>query len=119
MKNPQERRVLKSSDDAVVTISLAGESFAIKNAFIGGREVDGDNPIGMYSGVLDIAEMGLSLLSMFRAILRTTRQELGMPVDVAEDFILFCLSEALKKETAEEKIQAVEDFVNKYFKNHY
>lgn len=119
MKSHKEKRILKDSDDAKVTVSFAGESFVLKNTFIGGRSVEDEHPIGVYSGVLDISEMGISLLSMFRAILRTTREEMGMPTKIAEDFILFCLAEAIKKETAEEKIQAVEEFVNKYFGNQY
>jgi hypothetical protein len=118
MRSHKEKRILKDSESADITVSFAGETFVLKNAFIGGRNVADKNPVGVYSGVLDVAEMGISLLSMFRAILRTTREEMGMPTDTAEDFILFTLAEAIKRETEEEKMVAVEEFVNKFFGKH-
>lgn len=77
MRSHKEKRVLKDSEDSNVTVSFCGESFVLKNTFIGGRNAKDGSPLGVYSGVLDIAEMGVSLLSMFRAILRTTREEMG------------------------------------------
>lgn len=119
MRSFKDKRVLKDSDEANITVLIAGEKFVLKNAFVGGRNVADENPIGVYSGVIDIAEMGISLLSTFRAILRTTREEMGIPTNVAEDFIIFTLAEAIKQETEEEKIEAVEEFVNKFFKKHF
>lgn len=119
MKSHKEKRELKDSEDAYVTVTFAGDTFVLNNVFIGGISIKDGNPIGVYSGMLDVAEMGLSLLAMFRAILRTTREEMGMSPEITEDFMVFCLAEAIKKESEEEKILAVEEFVNKYFKNHF
>jgi hypothetical protein len=119
MRSHKEKRVLKDSEDSHITVSFCGDTFILKNVFIGGRNTKDDSPMGVYSGVLDIAEMGISLLTMFRAILRTTREEMGMPTDTTEDFILFCLAEAMKRENEESKQQAIEEFVNKYFSDHF
>lgn len=119
MRSHKEKRVLKDSEDSHITVSFCGETFVLKNVFIGGRNVKDDSPLGVYSGVIDVAEMGVSLLAMFRAILRTTREEMNMPISAAEDFIVFCLAEAIKRETEESKERAIEEFVNKYFSDHF
>lgn len=103
---------------------LDGEVIYIKNALIGARMEDKDHtPFSVYAGQMDIGELGLSLLHIFRAVLKINVEEMDMPSHSAEDFILFTLKEAVRLENARRddvtKNRSVEAFVKKYMDNQY
>ena len=110
--------------DKKVLLLLDGEAIEIKNALIGARMENEDNtPFSVYAGTMDIGELGLSLLHIFRAVLKINTEEMDMPMNLAEDFVLFTLKEAVRLEKARRddvtKNRSMEAFVKKYMDNQY
>jgi len=110
--------------DKKVMLVLDGEVIYIKNALIGARMEDNDHtPFSVYAGQMDIGEIGLSLLHILRAVLKINVDEMGLSMNLAEDFVLFTLKEAVKLENLRRddvtKNRSVEAFVKKYMDNQY
>ena len=110
--------------DKKVMLVMDGEIIYIENALIGARMEDKDHtPFSVYAGQMDIGEIGLSLLQIFRAVLKINMDEMDMPMRTAEDFILFTLKEAVRLETERKddvtKNRSIETFVKKYMDNQY
>lgn len=110
--------------DKKVILLLDGEAIEIKNALIGARMENEDNtPFSVYAGSMDISELGLSLLHIFRAVLKINTEEFDMPMNLAEEFILFTLREAVVLENLRRddlsKNRSIEAFVKKYKDNQY
>lgn len=109
------KRFMSSGDDIVIRVGT--EEIKAKNVFIGGFKDDGsEDIIACYGGVLDPAEMGLSLMHLHRATMRIMVNQLRMPLDKAEEFMLLCLAEAVRREEAQEREQG-KQAIDKYLRD--
>ena len=116
-----ERRILKKGE-ALITISFEDKEFKMTNAFIGGSLDDArKTPIGMFTGSVDIGDMGVALLTVIRTVLQTTTTEIGMSLEQSADFVVVCLAEAMKREEQALNVNRDElhDIVKKFMKNHF
>ena len=116
-----DKRIFNKGE-AVLTISFEDKEFKMTNAFIGGSLNDSrKTPIGMFTGSVDVGDMGVALLTVMRTVLKTTTSEIGMSMEQSADFIVVCLAEALKREEQEQKLNHNElhDIVKKFMKNHF
>ena len=78
---------------------IDNEQIEITNALIGARMVNrGETPFSVYSGNVDIAEVGVALLNTFRGVIKINQEEHGLTLEDSKDFILFTLREAFRLE---------------------
>lgn len=82
-----------------VKITLGTEKFVLKSALIGGTM---DNflgtPASMYGGAIDLDELHTALYYANRAVLQILVNELNIPLDKTDGFLVSAMSEALVKE---------------------
>ena len=85
-----------------VTLFFDGEEVFLQTAIIGGVTGDAiECPMGMYAGKLQPEDVGLSLLHSLRAVIKITREHWGFNMSKTEDFIVFTLAEAIRREKLE------------------
>src|SRR6476620_12615011 len=85
--------------DKPIKIEIAGESVELKSALIAGRTNDFyASPLSCYAGALDPDELHSALYFAHRAIIRILCDELNVPLDKIDGFLLSALTEALTKE---------------------
>lgn len=85
--------------DKPIRLEIAGESVELKSALISGRTNDFyGSPLSCYAGSLEIEELHTALYFAHRAIIRILCDELEVPIEKIDDFLLSALSEALVKE---------------------
>jgi hypothetical protein len=107
-----------------VFLDLDGDRIEIENALIGGKMAQGaQEPFSVYAGPLDIGDIGLALLHIMRATIKITMDELHLPLQSSEEFMLFTLKTALQLERAKRSdlttTRGMEAFIKKYKGNQY
>ena len=122
----KKKRIRNSS---ITEIKCDDEILELKNVFIGGRMADEQNTlVGFYSGVVDIGEMGVSLMSLLRGVLKTVHSECGLPHSKSVEFVKECLLEAVAREitdslTLDQEANVIrtqrelQEIVNRFMKN--
>lgn len=82
-----------------ITITFDNEKLFLKTAIIGGVQGDGEKlPMGMYSGSMDIGDVGIAVMHSCRATLKILREMHGLSIEQGIDFIRFCTFEAADRE---------------------
>jgi hypothetical protein len=82
-----------------VTINLDGQIFKLKTALVGGIiHGDPEYPMAFYAGKLALEEIGMSLLHALRAIIKIQLDVHQFTLPQTEEFIVFCLAEAIRRE---------------------
>jgi hypothetical protein len=82
-----------------VTIVFNNTEIFMESAMIGGviNEEKGEM-MGVYCGHRDIGDLGVAVLQVMRGGLKTARDEFGLNLDAAVDFMTFTLGEAIRRE---------------------
>jgi hypothetical protein len=111
----------RTKESAVVEIRFGDEILHVENCFIGGRVVEDGATMGFYGGILDIGEIGISLMCLLRGAIKTMNEECGLSLHQSEKLILMCLTEAFRKETEERRNDPMQkelySIVNRFMDN--
>lgn len=81
----------------LIKIELNGEPQHL-NMLLGGGINKDDHPTAFYAGDFSPEKMGIALMHILRAVIKSQREVLEVPLERSEDFILFCLAEAMRRE---------------------
>lgn len=82
-----------------LTISFEGQEIFMECAMIGGIVNQKENEMmGVYCGKRDIGDLGLAIMQAMRGGFKTARQEFGLDVESAAEFMTFTLQEAINRE---------------------
>jgi hypothetical protein len=100
-------RIERTKENSTIEIRFDDEIIPVENAFVGGRMTDG-GAMGFYGGVLDIGEMGVSLMCLLRGAIKTFYEECDLTFEQSEKIILCCLTEAFRKEELEKRNNPIE-----------
>jgi hypothetical protein len=110
----------RTREKSVIKVTLDDEIIFLENAFIGGR-LENNAFMGFYGGVLDLGEMGISLMSLLRGVVKALNEECNLTLNQAEKYIIFCLNEALQKEKEESQADHIQkelyQIVNRFMDN--
>jgi hypothetical protein len=89
----------KKDDDFNATVTAGGRTVEFKTCLLSGMANDGeDTPMAMFVGRFDLHEFGIILMSQLRAVYKILQREFEMDNPEAEDFVVFCLANAIKIE---------------------
>jgi hypothetical protein len=95
-------------DKKCVKVIFEEETIELKNVFIGGRMNDiTEAPVGFYGGQMEIGEMSVSLMTLFRTIIKILNDELNIPPNKVEGFFIICFQEALRRENENKSIDNI------------
>lgn len=90
---------IETNEMPIVEVNFQNDTLHFENIFIGGQLTGGHRDhVSFYSGELNLGEMGVTLMTLLRGVIRITGEECGLSASKAEDFISFCLAEAVKRE---------------------
>ncbi len=82
-----------------VKLLIDGQRLEVHNALIGARMDDQhDTPFSLYAGNVDLQEVGVALLHIFRGVIKINREEHGLSWNDSKDFMLFTMRTALELE---------------------
>jgi hypothetical protein len=96
-------------DDKFVSIKFDDHSYKLKHVLMGGvTDGDPEYPMGMFAGNMSIENLGMCVLHAFRAAIKINVDAHGMTVGQSEEFLLFCLAEALRRE--ERRVRLGDDY---------
>jgi hypothetical protein len=101
-------RIERTKENSTIEIRFDNEVISVENAFVGGRMAECGGTMGFYGGILDIGEMGVSLMCLLRGAIKTMHEECGLSFHQAEKIILCCLTEAFRKETEEKQNESIQ-----------
>lgn len=110
------RKEKYKSKNPVIEIRYDDQVLLLQNCFISGRLVEEDGDVGFYGGQVDIGEMGVSLMNLLRAVLKTTSEECGLTLEKSTEFIKHCLVEAVNREILEAEKRTMDE-ISQYLKD--
>jgi hypothetical protein len=85
--------------DKFITCDVDGQIIKLKSALVGGLIYgDPEYPMAFYAGKLALEEMGMCLLHALRATIKIQVDVHKFSIKETEEFILFCVAEALRRE---------------------
>lgn len=110
----------RTRETSIIEMRIDDEIIRLENVFVGGR-LTNDTIMGFYGGALDLGEMGISLMSLLRGAIKALNEECGLSLHQSEKFVLFCLTEAMKKEKEEAQADPIQkelyQIVNRFMDN--
>jgi hypothetical protein len=79
---------------------IAGDKeMTFKGMVVGGISAENENEtVGFYGGPRDIGEFGVCSMQALRGIIKFSREEFGLEMHDAIDFVAKCLEEAVNRE---------------------
>lgn len=80
-----------------IKVTFANEVMEMENALIAGRLTDG-SPTSCYMGSIDPDEIHSYLYFTHRAVIRLLVDQMGVPFEKVDDYLVSALSEAMVKE---------------------
>lgn len=84
--------------DRIIRIHFQDEYMQLENALVAGKELDGRTNTTMYMGPLDLDELHNALFYINTGVLKILSEQLEIPLENCDDFLLSAVSEALTKE---------------------
>ena len=85
-------------NERVIQVKCENELIELESALIAGKEADGLSYTAMYMGRLDLDELHNALFYANTGIIKILTEQLEIPLDDCDDFLLSALSEALTRE---------------------
>lgn len=84
--------------ERVIQVKCGNELVELENALIAGKEADGRSTTAMYMGRLDLDELHNALYYANTGVIKILTEQLEIPLENCDDFLLSALSEALVRE---------------------
>ena len=84
--------------ERVIRVTCADELIELESALIAGKESDGRSTTAMYMGRLDLDELHNALFYANTGVLKILTEQLDIPLENCDDFLLSAISEALTRE---------------------
>lgn len=102
----------KVDDNFSAIVKAGGREVIFKSCLLSGIAEDGnETPMAMFVGRFHLGEFGVVLMSQLRAVYKLLLREFDMNKLQAEDFVIFCLANAIKvEEEAQERIKNGDPF---------
>lgn len=85
-------------NERVIRVRCADELIELESALIAGKEADGRSTTAMYMGRLDLDELHNALFYVNTGVIKILTEQLDIPLDACDDFLLSALSEALTRQ---------------------
>jgi len=85
-------------NERVIQVRCENELIELENALIAGKEADGRSTTAMYMGRLNLDELHNALFYANTGVIKILTEQLDIPLDNCDDFLLSALSEALTRE---------------------
>lgn len=85
-------------NERVIRVTCEDELVELENALIAGKESDGRSTTAMYMGRLNLDELHNALYYANTGVIKILTEQLDIPLDACDDFLLSALSEALIRE---------------------
>jgi hypothetical protein len=86
------------SSDNTIRITCQDVEIELESALITGKEADGLSYTAMYMGRLDLDELHNALFYANTGILKILTEQLDIPLENCDDFLLSAISEALTRQ---------------------
>jgi len=85
-------------NERVIQVRCGDEIVELENALIAGKESDGLSTTAMYMGRLNLDEIHSALYYANTGVIKILTEQLDIPLDNCDDFLLSALSEALTRQ---------------------
>ena len=85
-------------NERVIRITCQDELIELESALIAGKEADGRSTTAMYMGRLDLDELHNALFYANTGVLKILTEQLEIPLENCDDFLLSAISEALTRQ---------------------
>jgi hypothetical protein len=86
-------------DKTGITITFGGQEIHMECAMIGGIVNEKESEMmGVYCGKRDIGDLGVAMMQAMRGCFKTARQEFGLDIEKAVEFMTYTLQEAITRE---------------------
>lgn len=85
-------------NENMIQVRYQDELIELENALLAGKEADGRTTTAMYMGRLDLDELHNALFYINTGVLKILSEQLEIPLENCDDFLLSAVSEALTKE---------------------
>jgi hypothetical protein len=85
-------------NDRTIRVMCQNEVVELENALIAGKDADGRSTTALYMGRLDLDELHNALFYANTGVIKILTEQLEIPLDNCDDFLLSALSEALTRE---------------------
>lgn len=85
-------------NERTIRVTCQDEIIELENALIAGKEADDLSSTAMYMGRLNLDELHNALFYANTGVIKILTEQLDIPLDACDDFLLSALSEALTRE---------------------